>query len=121
MSKLKYCPSIHSTKRFKTREVVVGSLPLGGNNPIRIQSMTTSSTQNIQETVDQIIRLSDLGCDLVRVTVQGIKEARACEQIKNNLLKKGYTLPIIADIHFFPAAALTVVDFVDKIRINPGN
>lgn len=116
-----YCPAINQTIRWKTRNVLVGSLGIGGMNPIRIQSMTTSPTTDVAATVDQIIRLADMGCDLARVTVQGMKEAAACERIKSTLLQKGYTIPLIADIHFFPNAAIRVVEFVDKIRINPGN
>lgn len=116
-----YCPTIHQTIRWKTRSVSVGLLGIGGFNPIRIQSMTTSATTDVAATVDQIIKLADMGCDLVRVTVQGIKEANACEKIKSTLLQKGYTIPLIADIHFSPSAAIRAVEFVDKIRINPGN
>lgn len=108
-------------KRRLTREVLVGNIGVGGDNPIRIQSMTTSSTRDVDATVEQIIRLADAGCEIARVTVQGIKEADACEQIKNSLLKKGYNIPLVADIHFFPPAAMRVADFVDKVRINPGN
>lgn len=107
--------------RFKTREVKVGNVGVGGNNPIRIQSMTTSSTRAIDATIEQAIRLYDAGCEIVRVTVQGMKEAEACEGIKNGLLKKGIDVPLVADIHFYPPAAMRVVDFVDKVRINPGN
>lgn len=118
---MKYCESIYQTKRRKTRQVMVGNVGIGGNNPIRIQSMTTSNTRDAQATIEQIIRLSDVGCEIARVTVQGMKEADACEQIKNGLLQRGYTIPVVADIHFFPPAALRVIDFVDKVRINPGN
>lgn len=118
---MKYCQSIYQTKRWKTREVMVGHIGVGGNNPIRIQSMTTSSTRDVEATINQIIRLADAGCEIVRVTVQGMKEADACESIKNGLLQRGYTIPLVADIHFFPPAAMRVVDFVDKVRVNPGN
>lgn len=117
----KYCESTFRTQRWKTREVMVGHVGVGGNNPIRIQSMTTSSTRDIQATIDQIMRLSDNGCEIARMTVQGMKEAEACEGIKNGLVQRGYTIPLVADIHFFPPAAMRVVDFVDKVRINPGN
>lgn len=117
----KYCEAIFQTKRRKTREVLVGSLGIGGDNPVRIQSMTTSNTRDVEATVEQAMRLADAGCEIVRMTVQGMKEADACEAIKNGLLKKGYTIPLVADIHFFPPAALRVVDFVEKVRINPGN
>ncbi|MDP1880573.1 MAG: flavodoxin-dependent (E)-4-hydroxy-3-methylbut-2-enyl-diphosphate synthase, partial [Parachlamydiaceae bacterium] len=117
----KYCESIYQTKRFPTRVVMVGNIAVGGNNPIRIQSMTTSSTRDIEATIEQSIRLADAGCEIVRVTVQGMKEAEACEHIKNGLVQRGYNIPLVADIHFYPPAAMSVVDFVDKVRINPGN
>ncbi|MFZ0565388.1 MAG: (E)-4-hydroxy-3-methylbut-2-enyl-diphosphate synthase [Chlamydiales bacterium] len=107
--------------RWKTREVKVGKVGVGGNNPIRIQSMTTSNTRDVNATVRQIMRLADGGCEIVRVTVQGKKEAEACEAIKNELIKKGYSTPLVADIHFYPPAAMQVCDFADKVRINPGN
>lgn len=107
--------------RFKTREVMVGNIGVGGSHPIRIQSMTTSNTRDVQATVEQVTRLADAGCEIVRVTVQGMKEAEACEAIKNKLIQGGYTIPLVADIHFYPPAAMRVVDFVDKVRINPGN
>jgi (E)-4-hydroxy-3-methylbut-2-enyl-diphosphate synthase len=107
--------------KWKTREVMVGHVGVGGDNPVRIQSMTTSDTRDVEATVNQIIRLADAGCEIARVTVQGMKEADACEGIKNGLLKRGYTIPLVADIHFYPPAAMRVVDFVDKVRINPGN
>src|SRR5665647_1993855 len=103
---MKYCESIFSTKRWKTREVFVGNVGVGGQNPVRIQSMTTSNTRDAEATIEQIIRLADAGCEIARVTVQGMKEADACEGIKNGLLKKGYEIPLVADIHFYPPAAL---------------
>ncbi len=118
---MQYCESTHQTIRFKTREVKVGGVGIGGNNPIRIQSMTTSNTRDIQATIEQIIRLADAGCDIARVTVQGKKEAESCEGIKNGLIKRGYQIPLVADIHFYPPAALLVAEFADKVRINPGN
>lgn len=108
-------------QKWKTREVKVGKVGVGGDNPIRIQSMTTSNTRDVPATVDQIMRLADAGCEIARVTVQGMKEAEACEGIKSGLLQRGYDIPLVADIHFYPPAAMHVVDFVDKVRINPGN
>jgi len=119
--KMKYCESNFESKRWKTREVKVGKVGVGGDNPVRIQSMTTSSTRDVDATIDQIMRLADSGCEIARVTVQGMKEADSCEAIKNGLLQKGYEIPLVADIHFYPPAASRVVDFVDKVRINPGN
>lgn len=118
---MKYCESVYSTKRRKTREVMIGHVGVGKDNPVRIQSMTTSSTRDVPATVDQIMRLADVGCEIARVTVQGMKEAEACEHIKNELLKRGYNIPLVADIHFYPPAAMKVVDFVEKVRVNPGN
>ena len=100
---------------------MVGDVGVGGDNPIRIQSMTTSNTRDVNATVDQIIRLADNGCEIARVTVQGKKEAEACEGIKSTLIQKGYTIPVVADIHFYPPAAMLVAEFVDKVRVNPGN
>ncbi|HEY2809879.1 MAG TPA: (E)-4-hydroxy-3-methylbut-2-enyl-diphosphate synthase [Rhabdochlamydiaceae bacterium] len=116
-----YCPSVFRTKRWRTREVLVGKVGVGGDNPIRIQSMTTSPTHDTEATVEQIMRLSDTGCEIARVTVQGNREAESCEAIKNALVQKGYFIPLVADIHFYPPAAMRVVDFVDKVRVNPGN
>lgn len=118
---MKYCPYRFKTERFKTREVLVGGVGVGGGNPIRIQSMTTSNTNDVEKTVEQILKLEQAGCEIVRVTVQGMKEAMSCEAIKNLLIQKGCAVPLVADIHFFPKAALAVADFVDKVRINPGN
>lgn len=118
---MQYTEAIYQTKRWKTREVKVGNVGVGGNNPIRIQSMTTSDTRDVEATATQIMRLADAGCEIARVTVQGKKEAEACEGIKNTLIQKGYTIPVVADIHFYPPAAMHVVDFVDKVRVNPGN
>lgn len=121
MNPMPYCESIYQTKRFPTREVKVGSLGVGGNNPIRLQSMTTSNTRDVEATVDQILKLKDCGCEMVRMTVQGKKEAEATGLIKNRLLQLNCDIPLVADIHFYPPAALLVAEFVDKVRINPGN
>ncbi len=100
---------------------MVGTVGVGGNNPIRIQSMTTSNTRDVEATIEQIVRLADSGCEIARVTVQGKKEAESCEGIKNGLLKRGYQIPLVADIHFYPPAAMLVAEFADKVRVNPGN
>lgn len=118
---MKYCEHTHKTKRWRTREVTCGKVKIGGDNPIRIQSMTTSSTRDVAATIDQIMKLADYGCEIARVTVQGKKEAEACEHIKNGLLKRGYDIPLVADIHFYPPAAMLVAEYVDKVRVNPGN
>lgn len=108
-------------KRIETRVVRIGKVDIGGANPIRIQSMTDTDTLDVEKTVNQVIRLQDSGCEIVRIAVPGIKHAYACEKIKNTLLKKGCDIPLVADIHFYPKAAITVCDFVEKVRINPGN
>ncbi len=106
---------------YRSFAVFVGHVGVGGDNPLRIQSMTTTPTHEVQASVDQILKLADHGCEIVRLTVQGMKEALSCEQIKNTLEKRGCLIPLVADIHFYPPAAMTVADFVDKVRINPGN
>lgn len=112
---------MQQNRKWKTREVLVGNIGVGGDNPVRIQSMTTSDTRDVEATISQIMKLADHGCEIARVTVQGMKEADACEEIKNGLIQKGYTIPVVADIHFYPPAAMRVVDSVDKVRVNPGN
>ena len=116
-----YCPSLTKYIRFKTREVKVGNLIIGGNNPIRVQSMTTTDTMDTQKTVEQSIRMIDAGCELVRITAPSINEARNLETIKKELYKRGYTTPICADIHFTPNAAELAARIVEKVRVNPGN
>jgi (E)-4-hydroxy-3-methylbut-2-enyl-diphosphate synthase len=116
-----YCPSTHQTKRRVTRSVFVGHIGIGSAFPVRVQSMTTTDTRDVSATAAQIMHLADVGCEIARVTVQGKKEAQACGEIKNLLVKKGYAIPLVADIHFYPPAALEVADYVEKVRINPGN
>lgn len=99
----------------------IGDIPLGGHHPIRIQSMTNTNTMDTTTTVNQTIRLVDAGCDYVRITAQGPKEAENLAKIKKELSEKGYTVPLIADIHFNPLAAEIAARIVEKVRINPGN
>lgn len=117
----KYCNSLTKYSRYKTREVYIGDIPLGGNNPIRIQSMTTTDTMNTEATVAQTIRMVEAGCDYVRITAPSINEAKNLENIKKELRKRGYNVPLIADIHFTPNAAELAARIVEKVRINPGN
>ncbi|CAN1346457.1 4-hydroxy-3-methylbut-2-en-1-yl diphosphate synthase (ferredoxin), chloroplastic [Linum perenne] len=119
--KQKYCESINKTVRRKTRTVMVGNVPLGSDYPIRIQTMTTTDTKDVAATVEQVMRIADQGADIVRITVQGKREADACFDIKNTLVQKNYNIPIVADIHFAPSVALRVAECFDKIRVNPGN
>jgi (E)-4-hydroxy-3-methylbut-2-enyl-diphosphate synthase len=107
--------------RYISGIVNIGDLPLGGNNPIRVQSMTNTDTNDIEATVAQSIRLFEAGCEMVRITAQGVKEANNLALIKKRLKQKGYTIPLIADIHFNPHAAEIAAGIVEKVRINPGN
>ncbi|MCW9094621.1 MAG: flavodoxin-dependent (E)-4-hydroxy-3-methylbut-2-enyl-diphosphate synthase, partial [Ignavibacteriaceae bacterium] len=117
----KYCNSLTEYSRYKTREVKIGDVPLGGNNPIRIQSMTITDTMNTIATVEQTIRMVEAGCEYVRITAPSINEARNLENIKKELRARGCTVPLIADIHFTPNAAELAARIVEKVRINPGN
>jgi (E)-4-hydroxy-3-methylbut-2-enyl-diphosphate synthase len=117
----KYCNSLTEYSRFKTREVNIGDVPLGGNNPIRIQSMTITDTMNTKATVEQTIRMVEAGCEYVRITAPSMNEARNLENIKKELRARGYTVPLIADIHFTPNAAELAARIVEKVRVNPGN
>ena len=118
---LLYCNSLTRYSRFLTREVNVGKLGIGGNNPIRVQSMTTTDTMDTNATVAQSIRMIEAGCELVRITAPSINEARNLAIIKSELLRRGYDMPICADIHFTPNAAETAARIVEKVRVNPGN
>jgi len=117
----KYCNSLTSYSRFITRVIQIGNVPLGGHFPIRIQSMTNTSTLDTIATVEQSIRLVEAGCEYVRITAPGMKEAENLSKIKKELHARGYDVPLIADIHFNPAVAETAARIVEKIRINPGN
>src|SRR3970282_1788697 len=122
VSKFKeYCTSLTKYSRYKTREVKVGDIPLGGNNAIRIQSMTITNTMDTKATVEQTIRMVDAGCEYVRITAPSINEAKNLENIKKELIERGYKVPLIADIHFTPNAAETAARIVEKVRVNPGN
>ena len=101
--------------------VKIGNIEIGGNNPIRIQSMTTTDTMDTNATVNQSIRMINAGCELVRVTAPSIKDAKNLKNIKDELNKKGYNVPLVADIHFTPNAAEIAAEIVEKVRINPGN
>lgn len=121
MSNRKYCNSLTEYNRFQTREVIVGKLGIGGNNPIRVQSMTTTDTMDTEATVEQSIRMIEAGCELVRITAPSKKEAENLANIKAGLVERGYDTPICADIHFTPNAAEIAATIVEKVRVNPGN
>ena len=113
--------NLSNYSRFKTIEVKVGPIAIGGKNPIHIQSMTTANTMNTSATVDESIRMIDAGCKLVRITAPSKKDAENLANIKNELRLKGYKTPLVADIHYTPNAAEIAAKIVEKVRINPGN
>ena len=116
-----YCPSLTAFKRLITREVKIGNLLLGNGHPIRVQTMTTTDTMNTLATVEQSIRCIEAGAELVRITAPSKKEAENLLNIKNELRKRGYNTPLIADIHFTPNAAEIAARIIEKVRVNPGN
>ena len=117
----RFCNSLIHYSRFKTREVNIGNVALGGNNFIRLQSMTTTDTMNTKATVEQSIRMINFGCEIVRITAPSKNEAENLKNIKNELINSGYTTPLVADIHFTPNAAEIAATIVEKVRVNPGN
>ena len=121
VSLLRYCSSLSLPFRRRTRVVTVGDLPLGGAHPVRLQSMTTTDTMDVAATVAQTLRLAAAGSEYVRLTVPSQKEAQQLPAIKKALLAAGCRVPLIADIHFTPKAAEIAAQYVEKVRINPGN
>jgi len=116
-----YCASLTEYKRLKTRTVNVGSIKIGGDAPIVVQTMTTTDTMDTAATVAQCIRCIEAGAQMVRITAPSKKEAENLRAIKDALREKGYDTPLIADIHFTPNAAEIAAGIVEKVRINPGN
>jgi (E)-4-hydroxy-3-methylbut-2-enyl-diphosphate synthase len=116
-----YCPDLLNYQRWQTREVQIGNVPMGGNNPIRIQSMTTTDTMDTEGTVAQCIRMVESGCEYIRITAPSLKEAENLRVIKASLREKGYDVPLVADIHYTPNAAELAAKIVEKVRVNPGN
>ncbi|HEU4633296.1 MAG TPA: (E)-4-hydroxy-3-methylbut-2-enyl-diphosphate synthase [Flavisolibacter sp.] len=116
-----YCESLTEYKRLATREVNVGGLLLGNFHPIRVQTMTTTDTMDTAATVAQSIRCIEAGAELVRITAPSKREAENLRNIKDELRKRGYTAPLVADIHFTPNAAEIAARIVEKVRVNPGN
>lgn len=119
--KTPYCPSLYSYSRRPTREVLVGSVGIGGVNPIRIQSMLTSDTRDTAACVREALELADAGCEIIRLTAQTKAFAANLEHIARELRAAGCQAPLVADIHFKPDAAMEAAKWVEKIRINPGN
>ncbi len=121
MRELSYCESPFVYHRRKTREVKVGNVGIGGDNPIRVQSMITCDTMDTEASIQQTIELADADCEIVRITAPTVKDARNLEHIVKGLRERGCNVPIVADIHFKPDAAMEAAKWVDKVRINPGN
>src|SRR5476649_396104 len=119
---MSYCASRFSTVRRPTLEVRVGSVGVGGNQPLRLQSMTTSDTQDIAATVRQSIALAEVGCEIVRITAPNVQAAKCLKEIRQQFTAAGFGhVPLVADIHFLPSAAMEAVEHVEKVRVNPGN
>ncbi len=116
-----YTESLTQYKRLQTREVKIGNLLLGAGHPIRVQTMTTTDTMDTIATVEQTIRCIEAGAEMVRITAPSKKEAENLQAIKDELHKRGYTTPLVADIHFTPNAAEIAAKIVEKVRVNPGN
>src|SRR6476661_8730864 len=116
-----YCNSLTAYSRLKTKEVNIGGLLLGNFHPLRIQTMTTTDTMNTEATVAQSIRCIEAGAELIRITAPSKNEAENLLNIKNELRKRGYKTPLVADIHFTPNAAEIAARIVEKVRVNPGN
>ena len=116
-----FCTDLFNYSRRISSETLIGNTPLGTQHPIRVQSMTNTDTNDVDGSVAQTIRMIESGAEYVRLTTQGKKEAENLKFIKASLLEKGYETPLVADIHFNPEAATIAAQYVDKIRVNPGN
>ena len=121
MCELSYCENPFAYRRRKTRQVKVGNVGIGGDNPIRVQSMITCDTMDTDASIQQTVELANVGCEIVRITAPTVKDSRNLEHIVKGLRKRGCNVPIVADIHFKPEAAMEAAKWVDKVRINPGN
>lgn len=120
-SALQYCPDLYHYQRRCTREVTVGKVGVGGDNPIRVQSMLTCDTMDTAKCIQQTLELVNVGCEIVRITAPTVKDAANLEHIVKGLRERGCDVPIVADIHFKPEAAMEAAKWVEKVRINPGN
>src|SRR4026208_268075 len=121
MRDLSYCENPFVYRRRKTRQVKVGNVGVGGNNPIRVQSMITCATMDTDASIQQTIELAEVGCEIVRITAPTVKDAANLQHIVRGLRERGCDVPMVADIHFKPEAAMEAAKWVDKVRINPGN
>lgn len=116
-----YSQAIYQYRRRPTREVKVGDVGVGGGNPIRVQSMTISDTKDTAAVVAESVSLAEAGCEIVRITAPTIHHAENLKNIREALRKQGVKVPLVADIHFTPQAAMIAADYVEKVRVNPGN
>src|SRR5499427_1027082 len=116
-----HCASPYHRQRRLSRVVQVGRVAIGGSNPIRVQSMITCDTMDTEMSIQQTIELAEVGCEIVRITAPTVKDSRNLENIVKGLRERGCNVPIVADIHFKPEAAMEAAKWVDKVRINPGN
>src|SRR5437868_7700531 len=116
-----YCANPFSYQRRHSREVRVGGVGIGGSNPIRVQSMITCDTMDTEASISQTLELAAAGCEIVRITAPTVKDAANLQHIVRGLRERGCDVPIVADIHFKPEAAMEAAKWVDKVRINPGN
>jgi (E)-4-hydroxy-3-methylbut-2-enyl-diphosphate synthase len=116
-----YCASRFQSIRRNSRIVNIGNIPVGGHNPVRVQSMTTTDTLDVQATVKQTIELADAGCEIVRITAPNVRAAEALAEISKKIRAENIDVPLVADIHFLPQAAMEAVNHVEKVRVNPGN
>ncbi len=118
---MSYCANPFRYQRRRSREVRVGNVAVGGDNPVRVQSMITCDTMDTEASIAQTIELAEVGCEIVRITAPTVKDSRNLEHIIKRLRARGCDVPIVADIHFKPEAAMEAAKWVDKVRINPGN
>ena len=121
MSPVPYCHNPYHYQRRLSREVKVGKIGIGGANPIRVQSMLTCDTMDTRECVKQTLDLVKVGCEIVRITAPTVKDAANLRNIKAELLAAECEVPIVADIHFKPDAAMEAAQWIEKVRVNPGN
>lgn len=120
-AQLRYCPDLYHYQRRETRVCMVGNVGIGGHNPIRVQSMLTSDTRDAEACVKEALELAAVGCEIVRVTAQTRLIAENLQHIRNGIRASGCDVPLVADIHFKPDAAMEAVKWVEKVRVNPGN
>src|SRR5881392_4227269 len=121
MTRLSHCDDLFHYERRVSREVRVGNVGVGGANPIRVQSMITCDTMDTEASIAQTIELAEVGCEIVRITAPTVKDAANLQNIVADLRARGCNVPIVADIHFKPEAAMEAAKWVEMVRINPGN